>query len=60
MRMKSKEFETGRVFLCRDGAKVKLINRIEGDSTKWECADWCIDHWSHEGGIVEESDLVVA
>ena len=51
------ELESGQVFGLREGGRVKLDRRVEGDGTKWEVADWCGDHWSYEGGEIEPGDL---
>lgn len=46
------------VFIDRQGDRVMLDQRVEGDGSKWEVADWNVDHWSYDGGTIEPGDLV--
>lgn len=38
-----------------DGSLVKLDRRCE--NWVWECAVWCVDHWSYEGDRIHLTDL---
>jgi hypothetical protein len=50
------ELEPGMIFRTVDGI-VKLDRQVPGDGTKWEVADWCVNHWTYEETTIEPGDL---
>jgi hypothetical protein len=53
------ELRVGQVFECWDGTVVQLLDRVEGDGTKWVVADWNDygKYWCHEGGTNEPGEF---
>lgn len=51
------ELESGQVFVCQDGSKVKLERRVPGDVTRWYVADSYGVSWAYEDSTIEPSDL---
>ena len=63
------ELECGQVFRCADGEVVKLDQRVAGDGTRWQVAEWRAGYtsarwgtvpggWAYDDGTIEPGELV--
>lgn len=47
-----------QIFTTREGDKVKLDSRVEGDGTRWYVAAWFNERWLYDGNTIEPGDLI--